>query len=107
MMIFIIGIILFFIEYSILKDTKSLTAKHGSYVLNENSAQPVKLKIWQWALLIIGNIGILSLFTIIGFILVYIKKVSKDTPYYKEYCTYWRYRNPLYLSILKFLNKKL
>jgi hypothetical protein len=108
MNIIIIGIILFIVECYIIKNTKSLrTNLTGSYYLDESTELPVKLKIWQWVLLIAGNMGYLCIGTAIIFIIIYIKKACKSDNYYRSNCTYWRFKSPIYTSTIKFLNKEL
>lgn len=107
-MMWIIGLLLFLLEFWILKHTTYYTYKYeytnwrGKY--NKSEEQPITLKVWHVILLFIFNIHFMSLVFLFIFIAFYIYKIS-EMEYDKEDRTYWRLRvkNNRFFD---FLNKK-
>ena len=108
-MMWIIGLLLFLLEFWILKHTTYYAYEYDfSYSRASNwnklEEQPITLRIWHIILLFIFNIHFMSLVFLFIFIAFYIFKISEIDDY-KQSNTYWRLRvkNNRFFD---FLNKK-
>lgn len=108
-MMWIIGLLLFLLEFWILKHTTYYAYEYDfSYSRvskwNKLEEQPITLRIWHIILLIIFNIHFMSLVFLFIFIAFYIFKISEIEDF-KYGNTYWRLRvkNNRFFD---FLNKK-
>lgn len=108
----ILGIIFFFIEIVILKNTTYFKYIKSDYIRwkgfkyeERTEEKPIKVKLWWILVLIIGNCPILCIFTFVTFWSIWIAKAAEESPR-NEYHTYWRLHSKPVKKIIKFLNKE-
>lgn len=91
-MIWIIGLLLFLLEFYVLKHTvwfrKYASSSYGC-IGRATKPEPVTIKLWHILALAAGNIGYLCCITLLLFIVLYIKK-AVDDGFGTYNNTYWR-----------------
>lgn len=109
----VIGIILFIIELTILKNTtyfwleKVVDGWGCKRWERSKEEKPVKVRLWWVILLALGNIGWVSLITFPIFWIVWGLKAGRDTDNDCGDNTYWRLHSKLMKKLINILNKEI
>lgn len=112
--LYIIGILLFFIEICLLKCTTSVKAVERDSIIRgmkyyePSEEAPFEIKLWMLILLIIGNIGPISFLTagVFTFIFVFNQCRSRNEAIHNgEF--YWEFHSKLVDRLIGFLNKRI
>lgn len=107
----VIGIVLFLIEFLVLRNSTFFEYKYGydqssySSRLKRTEEQPVKIKLWWILLLAIGNLPVASIITFVVFWCLWGFKAGEDGGP-KTDCTYWRLHSKPMKKLINFLNKE-
>ena len=106
---YIFGIVLFLIELRVLFTTQyyDYMVDNQGFNVYRYANRNFRVKVWHVLLLLIGNVHYLCFFTLLVFILFYLKKMDSGMIPHNEEETYWVYNDQVVISVCRKFRKVL